>query len=193
MLRPPDLVGQQFGQLTVLGLRRVATPSGAFVYLAVCRCSCGVDAEVSMYVLRNGSQSCGCAAYKTRTGKSHPLFAGHGEIGISLWNRYKQHAAERGRCFEITIEHAWEMYLRQNRKCALSGVPIEFGSVSRQTKYASQITASLDRLDNRIGYVQGNVQWVHKTVNIMRNTLTIEDFRAWCHRVVITRQGGNPA
>jgi hypothetical protein len=81
--------------------------------------------------------------------------------------------------FEITKEYAWYVFEKQEGKCALSGVPLVFGT----TKKGSCTTASLDRIDSKYGYVRGNIQWVHKTLNIMKMALSVEDFVAWCHRV----------
>ncbi len=47
---------------------------------------------------------------------------------------------------------------------------------------------SLDRIDNLKGYIEGNVQWVHKRVNVMRNVLSIEEFLSWCEKITAHRQ-----
>lgn len=44
-------------------------------------------------------------------------------------------------------------------------------------------TASLDRKDNTRGYTLNNVQWVHKDVNIMKNTFDRDYFVSMCRRV----------
>jgi hypothetical protein len=55
----------------------------------------------------------------------------------------------------------------------------------KEHKYSatSKVTASLDRIDSSKGYVEGNVQWVHKRINIMKNDLSDSEFIEWC-RVV---------
>ena len=65
----------------------------------------------------------------------------------------------------ITKENAWNLFLKQNRRCALSGLELTFPKVSKDKSW----TASLDRIDSSKGYIEGNVQWVHKDVNIMKN------------------------
>lgn len=47
----------------------------------------------------------------------------------------------------------------QEMKCALTGWDIDAMTVSNNT-------ASLDRINSLEGYVVGNVQWVHKMVNM---------------------------
>jgi hypothetical protein len=73
------------------------------------------------------------------------------------------------------MEHAWSLFERQERKCAISGEPLIF-----EAGRNSRTTASLDRVDNTKGYVPGNVQWVHKVVNLMRNALPVSEFTRWC-------------
>ena len=78
--------------------------------------------------------------------------------------------------FDITIEYAWDLYLNQNKECALSGLPIKFSF----TRNKNDETASLDRIDSKLGYVEGNVQWVHKHVNMMKNVYSQKYFISIC-------------
>jgi hypothetical protein len=84
--------------------------------------------------------------------------------------------------FDITIEYLWRMFLRQKRCCALSGLQIHFSPKAKgdHTGYRS---ASLDRIDSSRGYVRGNVQWVHKDINLMKRTLPQERFIELCTNV----------
>jgi hypothetical protein len=44
-------------------------------------------------------------------------------------------------------------------------------------------TASLDRIDSSKGYTIDNVQWVHKTVNLMKRELNQQDFIDICNKI----------
>jgi len=44
-------------------------------------------------------------------------------------------------------------------------------------------TASLDRIDNNKGYIKGNVQWVLKDINKMKNIHTQDYFIELCKLV----------
>lgn len=44
-------------------------------------------------------------------------------------------------------------------------------------------TASLDRTDSTNGYVDGNIQWVHKNVNLAKHSLSQDDFIELCSSV----------
>lgn len=97
------------------------------------------------------------------SGKLSTGWKGYQEISLTVWNSYRQGARARGKKFEISVEYAWQVYLRQNRQCALTGLPISFSKTRRSGR-----TASLDRVDSELGYVPGNVQWVHSIVNRMK-------------------------
>jgi hypothetical protein len=98
-----------------------------------------------------------------------------------LWAPISNQAARRGIPFEVTREDAWELFIRQDRKCALSGIPIEFAINLRDSR--DQQTASLDRIDNSMGYRIDNLQWVHKKLNIMKNVMGNAEFIEWCKMV----------
>ena len=73
----------------------------------------------------------------------------------------------------------WDLFIKQNKKCALSGLDIEF---SRKLKDGTT-TASLDRIDSSKGYIQNNVQWVHKDINRIKQNLDQEKFIELCKMV----------
>jgi hypothetical protein len=81
--------------------------------------------------------------------------------------------------FELTIEDGWMLYEKQNRKCALSGQLIYFDSDTR----SNDGRASLDRIDSSKGYVMGNVQWVHRDINYMKQKYSQEHFVNLCKQV----------
>ena len=121
------------------------------------------------------SKSCGGCSIRSQY--NHHQWKGFGEISSSFWTSIKRGAAgNKGRRtimpFEITIEYAWEICLKQNKKCILTGLDLVFAF--RNQRYGrdkSNIhTASLDRIDSSKGYIENNVQWVHKDINMMKRT-----------------------
>jgi hypothetical protein len=82
--------------------------------------------------------------------------------------------------FQITIQQAWNLFVAQKGRCALSGVPIV---LNPSTVSAGANTASLDRIDSSKGYTQDNLQWVHAQINFMKHSLLEEEFITWCRRV----------
>lgn len=147
-----------------------------------CYCDCGNTIVVrAKYLRSNHKLSCGCLG--KRKGSKHPLWGGHGEISATFWHGIIGSAKRRGRIidFNITIEQGWELFLKQNRKCALSGVEINFPPRSRQ--YGGSGTASLDRIDSSKGYSIDNIQWVHKDINCMKMAFSQSSFLDWCKTI----------
>lgn len=170
-----DLIGKSFGKLKVLedsGLRKGRRP----VYR--CICDCGNTTLVSgKYLLSGDTKSCGC--YNKKNAHNRDAI---GDITLSFWNPIIKQANKRGIPFLITREFAWELYLKQNKKCNLTGLDIIFSSNIRDER--STHTCSLDRIDSDIGYTENNIQWVHKKINIMKNSMKQDEFIKWCNLVL---------
>lgn len=118
---------------------------------------------------------------KTKLNNKSPAWKGYKEISRTYFGSIIKSAKERNIPFEITIEYIWDLFLSQNRKCALSNVDIAFNTVGQ--KYKRFQTASLDRINSKMGYIKGNVQWVHKTLNHMKMALDEDEFVKWCNLV----------
>lgn len=84
--------------------------------------------------------------------------------------------------FDIVLDQMWDLYLKQNKKCAISGIDINF--VENYSKNYKLQTASLDRIDSGKEHTIDNVQWVHKRINWMKNNMSMEEFISWCELVV---------
>jgi len=113
------------------------------------------------------------AEWRRRFGER--LRTGYGEITGTFWANVRNNAKVRGIDMCLKLEDAWKTFLEQDRMCALSGVPIGFDR--------SEITASLDRIDSDGHYTPDNVQWVHKTINLMKGKVSQEEFVYFCNRV----------
>tara|TARA_Y100000034_G_scaffold89161_1_gene107240 strand:- start:459 stop:1007 length:549 start_codon:yes stop_codon:yes gene_type:complete len=165
-----SLVGQKFHHLTVVGY----AGTERFNRMWNCRCSCGVTKKISTQKLNSGQyKSCGHL-------KSGYAWRGVGEISRTYWGSIKRNAKTRDFDFTITMEMAWKLFLEQNRKCVYTGLPL---SLSIKCGLSNQ-TASLDRIDSSKGYIDGNVQWVHKDVNNMKWDFSVEYFLELCHLIV---------
>jgi len=169
-----DLRGKQFGNLSPI---EVDTSRRDRVYW-LCRCVCGKIKSVASKHLTIGMvSSCGCQQYKC--GKQSHSWNGYEDISKKYWEALRRNAKKRGFEFSITPSYAWEIYLRQNKSCALTGLPIQFKSRSD----VSDGTASLDRIDSTRGYIKGNVWWVDKTVNTIKWDLPLDNFLKTCKLV----------
>jgi hypothetical protein len=177
-----DLTGQKFGSRTVIsdsGLRR-AGRSGNVLWKV--RCNCGKEKLLMAWQLKK-SNSCGCQKSELQSATMRKVLnrGGYAEIFASHWNSIKRHAKKRNLIFSITAEYAWNLFLKQNRKCALTGDPIAFSKDWRHWNGS----ASLDRINSSNGYIEGNVQWVHKYVNVIKWDFSVKEFVDICRKVCI--------
>lgn len=177
-----DLTGHRFGRLVVL--QRGENYSNGQTRWK-CLCDCGIEVLIARAnLVRNMQASCGCL--KSRTGKDHPLFSGVGDISASQWQRIQSGADGKKRRpieFSVTIEEAWQLFLDQGKKCALTGWDIDFGQGRRIVP-----TASLDRIDSSQGYKLNNIQWLHKDINRLKWDLSTERLVELCRAVVTYTQ-----
>lgn len=170
-----DISGQRFGKL--VALHYVETIKKTRRYL--CQCDCGNQKVLTRKLLvRGDTKSCGCDWFKSN--KKHASWKGYEDIPLDFFNTIIRGAKSRNIEFNITIEYLWELFIKQDKKCKLSGLGLQFAKIRKDKK--SQ-TCSVDRIDSSKGYVVGNVQWVHKTINIMKNKLHEKDFLYFCKMI----------
>lgn len=149
----------------------------------LCVCDCGKTKKVLGNSLENGNtKSCGCKSRKR--GKEHALYAGYEEIRAEYWSRVLRGAKNRDIRVKLTIEQAWDIFLKQNKRCALSGELLHFPYTRKTRKYS---TASLDRIDSDGIYEPNNVQWIHKKLNTMKMHMTETEFFNWCRKITLYR------
>ena len=83
----------------------------------------------------------------------------------------------------ILIYNGHGIYIAQDMKCALSGIPIVFAN-SMKLVQSGNTTASIDRKDSNIGYIEDNVQWVHKDINMMKQKMSNSELIKYCKLIV---------
>ena len=153
-----DMTGKRSGQLTYNSFSH-SDRFGKSVWNVTC--DCGKTKQVRAD--RCGIlQSCGC---QTKAIVHRKLYKGCGQLSGRYWCRVNQNAKSRGIPLTLTMEQA---HVTFTGRCALSGVTLTLDK-----------DASLDRIDSSKGYVVGNVQWVHKVVNQMKNDMPEQEFLAW--------------
>jgi len=137
-----------------------------------CICECGTTKYIrTSHITRGLSKQCGkCRLQSCSVNKT-------GCIPANDIHRYKISAAKRKKEWSVEPQYLYELYEQQNRMCAISGVPITFSEKGIGVAGSKDVgTASLDRIDSKQGYVEGNVQWVHKDANKMKMDLPQEKF-----------------
>ncbi len=195
-----DITGKRYGYLTAIEPRKpfetYNEKTGRTIKRAawLFRCDCGKEivrarATCEQFLKHGYTSSCGCMAGVGKVGNKHGLWKGYGEISLTHFNGIKANANKGGRRtrtfeFDLTIKYLWELFLSQSRRCALTGEELCFGTLAKvKNKEKREPTASLDRIDSTKGYVVGNVQWVHKKINLMKQAIPSDEFIEWCKKV----------
>lgn len=174
MIDNNQFIHKKFNKLTVLSLN--TNPTSKYRIQFVCQCDCGNITIVDRHCLTGGStKSCGC--WKRVANKFYKSI-GHEEISGSKFCSIKNSATIRKLPFDITIKDIWELFIFQNRKCAISDIELTFNS------NLNTYEASLDRIDSSKGYIIGNIQWVYRDINFIKWILTEEELFKWSLLIV---------
>ena len=141
-----------------------------------CQCECGSQLRMRK---RDYGTITECGNCRT-TGSGNHNWKGCGELSGTCWKHIKSKIVRKSRTleFDITQEYAWELYQEQDAQCALTNLPIPFPD-----KVSKGNFPSLDRIDSSKGYIKGNVQWVHKDINLMKWDLSQNRFIKLCKLV----------
>lgn len=106
--------------------------------------------------------------------ENNPAWKGYKDIPYNWFSNYFKRSGKFG---DITIEQVYDLWIAQDKKCALSGVSIGFYDDGKTH------TCSIDRIDSSGGYTLANIQLVHKDVNIMKNKFEQAYFTEMCRLI----------
>lgn len=120
-----------------------------------------------------------CSRLEDSTAENNARWEGFGFIPKTAFERAKWYAERRNIPFSLSIEFLNELFIKQDKKCAISGITLSFKNIHK-----SQQTASLDRIDSKKYYTEDNVQWIHKHINIMKRELDENYFLNMCKVIV---------
>ena len=171
-------IGKTYGSYTVL---KYAGKNKSNSKLWLCQCLCGHKRIfMDSYLYGNGdrraTQCIKC--YKKEMDLSSRTTEA---IPHRFWKRFSDHTTRRGIEVKITKEEAFGVYLKQNKKCALSGTALYFSKFS--VNFNRYTNASIDRINSDLPYTISNIQWVHKEINIMKWRFSQKKFLDWCSKI----------
>jgi hypothetical protein len=94
-----------------------------------------------------------------------------GNIRSAFMRSVRKGAKKRGLVFDITVKTIDNLLVRQNNKCALSGISF------------LKERFSVDRIDSSIGYTVDNVQLTTISVNLAKQQMSNDEFILLCRRI----------
>ena len=101
------------------------------------------------------------------------------DIHNALYGRWIANAKSRNYPFQVSIEYLQELLERQNYKCAYTNMdmlcPKTYNEKRKMT--SSPYLISLDRIDNELGYIEGNVHFVCVWTNKAKGAYSHEIFK----------------
>lgn len=165
-------IGREYGQLLIA---EVLTGSAdKSTWRVRCICTCGNEVTRGFNAVIYGSVTVCHECALTAIGQSPRKDA------IAIYMQQVLYGAKT-RCLETTCITRDYLLSLFGGTCALSGVPISLGGIGRKGHITR--TASLDRIDSLKGYIYGNVQWVHKSVNLMKQDMDESEFKDFCKKI----------
>lgn len=176
-------VGYQSGDWTVISVddyQHLMSAGRAIERKWHCRCKCGTEKWIRTSHL-TGKLTQKCVQCDRDSREVQKI----GQIPLVNISRAIFGAKARNIEWNVTNEYLSELFESQMEECALTGAKIRFSPKGIGAPGSAKIsTASLDRIDSSKGYIEGNVQWVHKDVNKMKNNLSEKGLIEWCQLIV---------
>lgn len=88
-------------------------------------------------------------------------------VAKSVWSRHRFHAKARGIPFEISTTDVYRLMREAGFRCAVSGIPLSRrGTVNGEP---DPWGPSIDRIENRHGYLKDNIRIVSLAANLAMN------------------------
>lgn len=104
------------------------------------------------------------------------------EINVNLTFRVSEQRAKNKKFdFDIKRSDLIYLYKKQNKRCAITNLPIEFKAEYRKP-FFNQV--SIDRINSDIGYIKSNIQLVIKDINFMKHKLDLNEFKDLCNQII---------
>ena len=138
--------------------------------------TCGTEKPLTaFYSGKTECKSCYAIAYKQQV-QSCPE-----EYLRKSWTRLKAYRKSQGYCVDLAVDELTDIYKKQQGMCAVTGLVMTFHPEAGQSRGTN---ASIDRIDNDMGYTKNNVRLVCSRINLMRGNQNDGDLYWWAKTLV---------
>ena len=191
--------GLRYGRWTVLRFLDIVPGSDARHTITrwFCRCACGVERAVNGNNLATGgSKSCGCLSRERATRIARLNFADRfarntlptgRSAAHGLYHGYQCSATKRRLSFGLSLARFIQL---TSSPCAYCGCAPHRLRRPCKRGNGGYVYNGIDRVDNVIGYEEGNVVPCCFTCNDAKKTRSEAEFLAWVERIYVFRIGG---
>lgn len=175
--RTEDLTGRRFGQIVVLEFNGYdSTDRHSKIAEWKCRCDCGKEWNLlasGLLEKRRPTKSCRGCCYKGHTTRAVERAKNKSSDHVGYWYllRVRNNAKDRGLVYAISMQDAEDQWIKQKGRCSLTDLELTpTSNYTADTAAPNGNISSLDRVDSckTIGYIPGNIEWVHKHVNVWK-------------------------
>jgi len=186
-----DRTGQRHGKLVVVrrigsrprqGNRAGTSKPRSAVVEWLCICDCGNETTATADVLRGGyATSCGCSNREPRPNYrlKNPLPPGRAARNRVL-KQYRGAARHRGLAWELAGEEFDELTSKDCTYCGCPPSTVQRGDGRNSGEF---VYNGIDRVDNALGYVIGNVVPCCPVCNHAKKDMSHGEFMAWVTRL----------
>ena len=91
----------------------------------------------------------------------------------SCYNTQARNNLGKDHAHDITVRYLMQVFIKQRGRCAVSGIPFPMTNDKHWV-------VSIDRLNNDVGYIEGNIQLVCEAFNVTAG-FTADKFNAIYH------------
>lgn len=180
--RTKNLINMEFGMLKVVGFSKYRSDRQNKAFW-ICTCVCGNTVEASANELLKGDLKRCSSCNGKRKKYKYQITEGTKYFSKSHLIIIQKGAISRKLEFSITGDYLDNIFDKQCHKCIFTGLLLTPSVGIAKNDMSKIVTTSLDRIDSNKGYVEGNVQWVHKNINMMKSNMTDVEFINFCKLV----------
>tara|TARA_B100001093_G_scaffold519955_1_gene611684 strand:+ start:1222 stop:1617 length:396 start_codon:yes stop_codon:yes gene_type:complete len=89
---------------------------------------------------------------------------------------------------EVDVWYVYQIGVKQNWKCAIKGVPLEFVNNGKywRGKKCNREVMTIDRIDSTKGYVKGNVQLLCCEANVWKADFSHDQLMQYCFDYILS-------